>query len=215
MNNLDAIAAEIDAAFEIVNARREAALNQSRSLVRQCSTLIRTVHQRDWQGVDDQITALHAAANALRESVEDYPELVHTGYTQDAFKEYCEALITLALVRGDDALPTPEALNVLPSTYLNGLAEAASELRRQVLNLLRDGEMAESRRLLAVMDTVYDVLFSFEYPDAVTGGLRRRVDQLRAVLERTRGDVTTSLRQERLLAAMRALEARLNVAENG
>lgn len=213
MNNLDAITASIDAQFEVVNQRRDSALNQSRGLIRQCSSLIRTVHKQDWEGVDKQMAELHTAAEELHASVEGYPELIHTGYTQDAFKEYAEAILTLALVRGDDELPTPEALNVLPSTYLNGLAEAASEMRRYVLNLLRDGNMDESKRLLGVMDTVYDVLFSFGYPDAVTGGLRRRVDQLRGVVERTRGDVTTTVRQDRLLAAMRDLESRLNIAD--
>jgi translin len=213
MNNLDAIAAAIDAEFEVVNQRRDAALNQSRALIRLCSNLIRAVHQREWAAVETQLTALHGAANELRASVEGYPELIHTGYTQDAFKEYCEAIITLALVRGDAELPTPAALNVLSSTYLNALAEAASELRRYILNLLRDGDMDAGRRLLGVMDTLYDVLFSFGYPDAVTGGLRHRVDQLRAVVERTRGDVTTTIRQDRLLEAMRALEGRLDVAE--
>ncbi|MBN2471107.1 MAG: haloacid dehalogenase [Anaerolineae bacterium] len=213
MNNLDAITASILSQFEVVNERRDAALSQSRALIRQCSSLIRTVHKQDWDSVATQMAELHTAADALRAQVEDYPELIHTGYTQDAFKEYCEAIFTLALVRHDDELPTPEALNVLPSTYLNGLAEAASELRRYVLNLLRDGEIAEARHLLGVMDTIYDGLFSFGYPDAITGGLRHRVDQLRAVVERTRGDVTTTVRQDRLLAAMRALEGRLDITE--
>ncbi len=213
MNNLDAITAAILTQFDTVNERRDAALNQSRALIRQCSALIRTVHKQDWDSVETQMAELHTAADALRAHVEDYPELVHTGYTQDAFKEYCEAIFTLALVRNDEALPTPEALNVLPSTYLNGLAEAASEMRRYVLNLLRDGEIAEARRLLDVMDTIYDALFSVGYPDAITGGLRHRVDQLRAVVERTRGDVTTTVRQDKLLGAMRALESRLNIAE--
>jgi len=211
MNNLDAIAAQIHTEFEAMNARRDAVLNHSRELIRLCAEMIRTVLRRQWDTADAQARALHAAADELRAFVAEYPVLEYTGYTQDAFKEYVEAMVTYALVRGDAELPTPEGLGVLTSTYLNGLAEAASELRRHVLNLLRDGEMAEARRLLEVMDTIYDVLFSFGYPDAITGGLRHRVDQLRAVLERTRGDVTTSLRQELLLDAMRELEDRLGV----
>ncbi len=213
MNNLDTIAARIHAEFEAMNARRDEVLNHTRELVRLCSEMIRTVLRGQWEAVDEQARTLHAAADELRAFVADYPMLEHTGYTQDAFKEYVEAMITRALVRGDADLPTPEDLGVLTSTYLNGLAEAASELRRHVLNLLRDGQMDEARRLLDVMDTIYDVLFSFGYPDAITGGLRHRVDQLRAVLERTRGDVTASLRQELLLSAMRGLEERLGIRD--
>ncbi len=211
MNNLDPVAEAIRAEFDATNERRDAALNQSRDLIRHCSEVIRAVHRRRWESLDARLAEMRAAAEALRESVAGYPMLEHTGYTQDAFKEYVEALVTLALVKGDDDLPTPQDLGVLASTYLNGLAEAASELRRHILDLLREEHSDEVERLLAVMDTLYTVLFSFGYPDAVTGGLRRRVDQLRGVLERTRGDVTLSIRQERLLKAMRETEQRLGL----
>jgi translin len=212
MDNLDAIAAAIHTDLELTNDRRDAALRQSHDLIRHCSEFIRAVHRHKWDRVEEQKAALHAAADDLRTSVDGFPMLEHTGYTQDALKEYVEALLVLAMVRGED-LPTPEALRVLSSTYLNGLAEAASEMRRHILDLLRDGGMAEATRLLDAMDTAYTVLFSFGYPDAVTGGLRHRVDQLRAVLERTRGDVATSIRQERLLAAMREMEAHFDLSE--
>lgn len=211
MNNLDSIAADIRAQFDETNARRDAALKQSRDLIRHCSEFIRTVHRHQWDSIAEQQVSLDAAATELRASVDGYPSLEHTGYTQDALKEYAEALITYALVRGEESLPTPEAMDVLPSTYLNGLTEAASEMRRHTLDLMRDGQIEEAQRLLDAMDTIYTVLFSFGYPDAITGGLRRRVDQLRGVLERTRGDFNTAVRQERLLQAMREFEAGLGV----
>ncbi len=130
-----------------------------------------------------------------------HPALLHAGYTQDALKEYAEAHLTLALVRGA-SLPTAEELQVEPAAYLNGLAEAASELRRYVLDALRKGDTGDCERLLGAMDEVYSLLVTVDYPDAVTGGLRRTTDALRAVLERTRGDLTVSLRQEQLLAAL-------------
>jgi translin len=211
MNNLDTIAEGIHAHLTAINDRRDTALKQSRDLIRHCSQVIRNVHQNKWDEVEQGLQALHTAADELRASVDGYPELEHTGYTQDALKEYAEAILTLALIKGDDTLPTPEELNVLPSTYLNGLTEAASEMRRYILRLLTNNEINDVKRLLAAMDEAYTVVFSFGYPDAVTGGLRRRVDQLRGVLERTRGDVTTSIRQERLLTAMRDFETRFDV----
>jgi translin len=145
--------------------------------------------------------------------LEPFPDIYFAGYTQDALKEWVEAHLTLIFVQGESAaeplgleLPPPGELEIPYSTYLNGLCEAASELRRRSLDLMRRGEMARAERLLATMDAVYEVLMSFGYPDAITGGLRRRVDQLRGVLERTRGDLTNSLQMERLLEAMRALE---------
>ncbi len=211
MNNLDAIVEAIRADFEARDAQRETALKQSRTLIRHCADVIRAVHRREWDSVDARMATMRAAADALRATVAGYPELEHTGYTQDALKEYVEAVITYAIVRGDAQLPTPESLGVKSSTYLNGLAEAASEMRRKILDILRTGHDGEVERLLTTMDAVYTALFGFDFPDAITGGLRRRVDQLRGVLERTRGDVTTSLRQERLLTALREIESRLDM----
>jgi translin len=92
------------------------------------------------------------------------------------------------------------------NTYLNGVCEAASELRRRCLDLLRQEDFDEAERLLRVMDAAYEVLMSFSYPDAITRGLRRRVDQLRGVLERTRGDLTSNLQMVRLRQALKACE---------
>ncbi len=107
---------------------------------------------------------------------------------------------------GIDALPTPESLGVEAATYLNGLAEAASELRRYILDCLRRDDYALAERLLERIDAIYDVLVTFDFPDAVSGGLRHRADNLRGVLERTRGDVTLSVRQRRLQDALERAE---------
>jgi translin len=91
--------------------------------------------------------------------------------------------------------------------YLNGLAEAVSECRRDVLDLLRAGNMDRAEELMKVMDDGYYMLVTFDYPDAITGGLRRTMDMVRAVLERTRGDLTVTIRQSELEKAMnRAVE---------
>ena len=173
MNNLDAIAEAIRAEWEQMDEQRDAALKKSRDLIRHCADMIRAVHRHQWEAVAERLAATRAAAADLRQAVAGYPALEYAGYTQDAFREYVEAVITYALVRGDDQLPTPEALGVLPDTYLNGLAEAASELRRHILDLLREAHNQEVERLLAAMDTSYTVLFSFDFPDAVTDARRR------------------------------------------
>jgi translin len=123
--------------------------------------------------------------------------VAHAGFLHDAEKEYVEARATALLVQGDP-IPSYEALDVLPTSWLRGLAEAASELRRHLLDRLRDGDLERGEQLLAAMDDVYDVLVTVDFPDAVTSGLRRTVDALRAVVERTRGDVTTTVLQTRL-----------------
>jgi translin len=205
---LDTIADTIQKSFEAKTAARDAAINQSRVVIQHCANAIRAVHRHEWDITQERLATAKQEAETLRAQVNGYPDLYHSGYTQDALKEYVEAFITYALVR-DDVIPTPDDLNVEHSTYLNGLAEAASELRRQILDIIRKGHSEEAERLLDAMDTIYGILFGFDFHDAVTGGLRRQVDSLRGVLERTRGDVTNSIRQQKLQQALAEFEQRI------
>ena len=211
MDNLDSIADKIRAEFTTKNAARDVTLGRSRELIRLCSLAIRATHRQEFAEAEGLLAAARDAAAQMKADIAHYPDLYYTGYTQDALKELAEAYITFAIVN-DRSLPTPEELGVDSAAYLNGLCEAASELRRRTLDIIRHGRTAEGERLLAAMDDVYGVLVTMDFPDAITGGLRRSTDALRAVLERTRGDITNSLRQERLQAALHALEEKLNLA---
>ena len=205
MNQLETIAKRIQADFEARNDARNEALRRSRELVRLCATAIRASHRDEWNTARELLTQAEAVAYSIRDTIAPYPDLLYAGYTQDALKELVEAHVTLALARSA-LVPEPETLGVAYPAYLNGLCEAASEMRRRCLDELRRGNTAEAERLLEAMDELYDVLVTFDFPDAITGGLRRRVDQLRGVLERTRGDLTNSLRQDRLIHALRDFE---------
>jgi translin len=136
------------------------------------------------------------------------PDLYYTGYTQDALKELAEAHLVHAFVTGA-SLPTPEDLAVPSSTFLNGMSEAASEMRRFALDMIRLGRVEEALPYLAIMDEVYSQQITIDFPDAITGGLRRQTDVLRSILERTRGDVTMSTRQEAMRQALATFEARM------
>ena len=192
---------ELDAA----HAARETAIPACRQTIRACGSSIRAAHRRD-HGAADALAAeaeqhLREAQKALR----PFPALAATGPLHDAEKEYAEARLTAALL-AHATLPTFEDLDVGAAAWLNGLSEAGTELRRSILDRLRDGRLDDADRLLTAMDDVYGLLVSMDYPDALTGGLRRHVDALRAVLERTRGDFTTTVLQSRLQAT---IEARL------
>jgi translin len=205
MDQLETIGETIRADLTARNEAREGALRRSRELIRLCATAIRSAHRDEWQAASDILAQADQVAAEEIAALNPYPDLLYAGYTQDGLKEWVEAHLTVAMVRSA-ALPTPEGLGVPSATYLNGMCEAASELRRRCLDLLRNGETGEGLRLLTAMDGVYDLLVTFDFPDAVSGGLRHRVDQLRGVLERTRGDVTQALRQDRLMAALSRVE---------
>jgi translin len=209
--DLDQTADTIRQHFEQVNDARNLAYNRSRSLISLCARAIRAVHRDEWDRALSLMKEAREATNALISDVEDYPALYFAGYTQDAIKEFVEANLTYALVR-HEPLPGPDELGAEYNTWLNGLAEAATELRRRILDIIRHGHSDEAEYLLDVMDQIYSILVTFDFNDSITGGLRRRTDTVRAVLERTRGDVTTSLRQAELESALEALENRLGTA---
>ncbi len=211
MRNLEEITDHIRQAFDARTQARDCALAQTRLLTRHCANAIRAIHREEYDLALENMAQAQELVHALHNGLTQYPELYYSGYTQDALKEYAEANTAYALVRDLD-LPSPEDLGVEAATYMQGLAEAASELRRRCLDLLRHGHSLEAERLLACMDDVYVVLVTMDYPDAVTGGLRRLTDIVRGVTERTRGDMTISLRQEQLENSLHRLEERLEEA---
>ncbi len=209
MDQLELLAEEIRQEFERVNAARDQAYQRSRELISLCARSIRAMHRSEWDTADRLLAELRQAKETFVADVRDFPDLYFAGYTQDAIKEYVEAHLTYAIMR-ERPLPTPLDLGAESNTWLNGLAEAATELRRRILDIIRHGHSDEAERLLDVMDAIYSILVTFDFNDSITGGLRRRTDTVRAVLERTRGDVTTSLRQAKLEEALEALEAKFN-----
>ncbi|MGD8402507.1 MAG: haloacid dehalogenase [Anaerolineales bacterium] len=209
MHKLEQIADEIRNDFDIRTAARDKALARARQLTRACSQAIRAVHRDDAEGMNERLTEAHQLAKTLTTDLVDHPDLFFAGYTQDALKEYTEANITCALIR-NEALLTPEELGVGNATYLNGLAEVVGELRRRILDILRHGYSEEAERLLGIMDEIYSVLVTIDYPDAITSGLRRQTDIARSIIEKTRGDITFSLRGEHLEQAIERLSAQLN-----
>jgi translin len=213
MDNLDSILQAIDGRLSEKNGVREAALGESRRLVQASSKVIRAVHRHEWDEARGLLAEAGSIVAAMNEKTLTLAEIYWAGYVQDAQKEFAEANLTLALVR-QEPLPTPEALGVEDAAYLNGLAEAASELRRYVLDLVRHGHLGEADQLLEAMEEVYSRLITVDYPHAITDNLRRTTDMLRGVLERTRGDVTMAMKQQELQQALRGLESRLQNGGN-
>jgi translin len=208
--NLDAIVERIRGDLERKNAVRDLTLSRSRALIRFCANSIRATHHHEYDLARELLGAARAAAEEMCADAQAYPDIYYAGYLQDALKEMAEAAITLALASRQD-LPEPEMLGVPSAAYLNGLGEAMGEMRRFALDSVRRGELEEAERVLEIMDEVYLVLVTMDFPDALTGGLRRTTDMGRGVTERTRGDLTTTIEQEKLQAALRRFEARLDV----
>lgn len=209
MDHLEEIAERIRHEFDAQNEARDKALVQTRTLTRYCAHAIRAIHRLERENANKELAQAGVIVQALTTTLKnEHPSLYYAGYTQDALKEYAEAKIVYALV-DNESLPSSEDLGLEPATYLKGLAEAVGELRRRILDILRGGHSTEAERLLKHMDDVYAVLVTMDYPDAVTYGLRRQTDITRSIIERTRGDITLSFRQEQLERTIRQAEANL------
>jgi len=207
--NTDNLSDIISAARAVLDEKykaREVALAHGRALTRTCANAIRAMHRGEYDVARESLDGARGEAAQVAEALRPHPDLFFAGYVQDAHKELAEAESLLALLTGGP-LPTPESLEIAPAAFLNGLAEAASEGRRHCLDCLRRGDTERAQTVLAAMDDILSILVTVDYPDAVTSGLRRTCDALRAVVERTRGDVTLAVVQSRLLSALPALPA--------
>ncbi len=209
MDRLDTIGDTIRRRLEDKNAARDRALQHSRTLIRHCSMAIRAAHREERAEAQSELQAAQALQTELRQDLARYPDLYHAGYTQDALKEFVEASIVYALLAGEP-LPEPEVLGVEDAAYLCGLGEAAGELRRRALDILRHDRLEEAERTLGIMDDIYGLLVTVDFPDAITGNLRRITDMVRGVVERTRGDLTTAAQQQSLKAALQTVEKKLD-----
>ena len=211
MQGLEEVSSEIRSRLERTNLAREEVLKTSREVIQFSSKAIRAIHRAELAEarllIDTAGQKVHTVFNALVA----FPEVYQAGYIHDSQKEYVEAETMYSIVR-DAPLPSFEKLRVEPAAFLNGIAEAASESRRFVLDCLRVGDTLRAEAAMKVMDEIYFELVGFDFPDAITGGLRRTTDALRAVLERTRGDLTLTQSQRRLEAAIRELSESMQVS---
>lgn len=187
--------------LETKNSAREKALADSRATIRNCAHSVRATHRGEFARATELLADAAQQVRATRSELRPSPDVYWTGYVQDAQKEFAEASIIYAVVAGQ-ALPEPAGLGVEAAPYLNGLGEAAGEMRRYVLDMMRQGRLERCEAVLRVMDDIYSLLVTIDYPDAVTNGLRRTTDLVRGVLERTRGDLTFALQQQILTAAL-------------
>lgn len=208
--SLKEISGRIGQRFEEMDRARDQGLINARKVIKNCSLAIRAVHRGESTEVNEFLQEARRLLSLACDQLRDYPDVYYSGFLQDAEKEYAEAQITYRIVHGRP-LPGPEELGVDFAPYLNGMAEAVGELRRQVLDLLRRGELERAEGLLSMMDDIYYVLISMDFPDAITRGLRRSTDIARGCLEKTRGDLTHHSAGHNLERELSSIRKRLSL----
>lgn len=199
--NLDSISSTLRTNLDAKNDSREQGLPLCRKTIRLSANSIRAIHRGDAEEAERLLAEGRLLLDQAATAMADHPDIHHAGFFHDASKEYAEARLTHALVFDLD-LPGPEEIGVEAAAYLNGLGEAIGELRRHILDLLRRGELERSEKLMNAMDEIYYLLTTMDYPEAMTGGLRRTTDVARSIIERTRGDLSTTIIQQGLITAL-------------
>jgi len=208
MGDLRKIAETIRTHLEHKDAAREVALVESRKVIRLCADSIREMHREEWAEAETQLSESRQVLTQIEARLREHPDVLHGGFVQDAQKEYAEARISLAVIR-DQPVPSPAECGLPEAPYLNGMAEAIGEIRRRIVDLLRQGDVDRCVGLLDTMSDFYAAIVSFDYPDAVLMGLRRRTDIARSLIEKTRHDLTTAIRQQKLETSLRRVETLL------
>ncbi len=197
MKPLSEILTEIRKNLDVKETLREEVLPLARQMIRESATLIKNAHRKEWEEAKSRRLVLLSAVRDLKAKLREAPDLWFAGFVQDALKEVAEACLVYSFLRSEP-VPTPEELGIEDAPYLNGLLEAMGELRRAVLDAIRSEDLETAEKFLAVMDEVYFIAISFDQADAVTQGARRRTDSLRAILERTRSDITLATQYRKL-----------------
>jgi translin len=205
---LEGVVEDIRVDFEAKHAAREVGLVACRQALRHSANAVRVVHRGDFPAAEDLLRQASELLEKARVALADHPDIYYAGFVHDAQKEYAEGCTTLALIAARP-LPGPKELKVENGAYLNGLGEAVGELRRHLLDALRSGDVTHCEVCLSNMDDIYSMLVTFDYPEAITSGLRRTADAVRGILERTRGDLTLSVRQRDLERKLDEFESRL------
>jgi len=208
-HNLESIADKIRGSMAAKDAAREKVLPLCREVIRHCSLAIRAVHRQEFSQAEESLQSARNLLEEAKQAIDTYNELRHSGFIRDAQKEFAEGSITLALITGKQ-LPDPDKLGIDDAAYLNGLGEAVGEMRRYLLDSLRRNDLSHCEELLSAMDDIYGVLVTMDFPDAITGGLRRTTDVVRGILEKTRSDLTLIIRQEELEKKLKQFEDNLH-----
>ena len=194
--------------FKDIHKSREIGLKISREIIGISSRSIRAAHRGEYKESQKLIDEGIKKLKSVKPKVIKHSSDINSTFMLDGEKELCEAIFFISFT-SNKVVPSKYINIFSPSSLLKGMAEAASELRRTALDKIRDNEVSESEKYLEIMNEVVDVLESVDFPEGVTAGLRRTTDQLRSVVERTRGDITIALERKELEISINSLKEEL------
>lgn len=187
---------------------RERSLPLARSAVRKCSESIKLSHRGEYQAARKSLEDANELITQAKVEMEKSVFLDKSRILDTAYQELAEAMNVLSILE-NNMLSTPEVFDIPSRAYLTGLADTIGEIRRATLEKLRNDDVTKATQYLSLMENIFEELTSFDFPNALVPDLRRKCDVARGIIERTRADVTTAVRQNRLIREIGAFEERM------
>lgn len=187
--------------------RREKLLKGTRDVISLCSKSIVDLHYGKKDAAKEK---LHKAGEMLTE---------FHGYTKDDLQKYLlvpeqefvEASVLRSLIEDSD-IPSADDLKVSGPAYVMGLLDCVGECKRRVYDQIRKEKFIEAQNLFSFMEKIYGLVYPLSIYDNLVGGLKRKLDVAKMLIEDVRSLVTEESRRQSLMAAVERLENRFRSA---
>ncbi|NVM55165.1 MAG: haloacid dehalogenase [Candidatus Helarchaeota archaeon] len=206
----DVIFEKIKKKLDIDDKNRETTLKISRQSIRFCQEAVRATHRGEFKKAREKLNESHKLIQEAEENIKKVnPRLYYKGYITDMHQEFVEASLFLTFMEGGTEIPDPGTLNVSNYAYLQGLGDVIGELRRHSLNAVRNEKVKEAENCLAIMEEIYNILHTLDYPEGLIPGIRRKVDRARGLTEKTRSELAYFQHGNKLVKSMNQLQKTL------
>jgi translin len=177
---------------------RDEVFSRARKVRMLSKQAIQYLHSKELWKANDNLEEASIVIGEIIDYSKKHEEVNFFNQVEDARQEFAEASILFSINK-KETVPPPETLKIPYTDYLLGLADVPGELRRQVLNQLQKDSIEEARNSLLVMEEIYLQLTAMEEGSLLLKGMRRKMDIIRTINEKTLADITNHLSRKRLI----------------
>jgi len=203
--SLREIAEKIYAKLDAQSKMRDHLMEEVRKVLNLTREAIAAIHRNEAKNAEQAVKRAKDTLSVIHTELAKMPALPVMGLIHNAEGEVTEATLLLAFWK-EKRLPGPEQIGVSEIGYLLGLGDLVGELRRITIDSLKEDNLNLAERAFILMEEIYSALLLFDFPRALTPGIRQKTDIARGLVERTRADISTEVQRRRLIASIRDLQ---------
>ena len=187
----------ISKSLKTSNESREFLIKNTRDVVILCSHSIIAAHKGDLKLARQKIKKAESVLKVNQKKAKNE----FKKYLITPEQEFVEAHSFLAIVENKE-IPSLKSLKVSEEAYILGLLDCIGELKRFVLDNIRNGELKKADRIFNVMENLYQTLYPFAMYDKIVREARRKLDVNRILVEETRAVITEEIRRNHFVKAL-------------